>query len=365
MTRGRAHASTRRRRAARSRRIAPRRHDLLDIIAHVRTRWRLKLALRGAMHVRSASPSCCSCSPPTAWSGRGSAARLDHRVARRAARWRSSPSVFWFLVRPLRRQVSDEQVALYLEEHEPSLQATLLSAVEASRSRQPPNRRRWSARWSSRRSRRASRMDASRRVEQTPLRRYGVALAAVAAVALLVVLLGPAFLRNALSALLLRLGERRRRRRRTRIDVTPGQRLGAEGRRSDGHREAARLHDRGRRADGAPDADGSVRGAAAHPQRGRHVRRHALRRHRAARLLRRRRRRAVAGLHAEGRRRAVRAAARPRISTIRPTPASSRRRSRTAATSPCCAAPKCACSITPTMKTPGGRIALNDKDRSR
>jgi hypothetical protein len=33
--------------------------------------------------------------------------------------------------------VTDEQVALYLEEHEPSLQATLLSAVEASRVGKP------------------------------------------------------------------------------------------------------------------------------------------------------------------------------------------------------------------------------------
>ena len=42
-------------------------------------------------------------------------------------------AVLWFVVRPLRRKVSDEQVALYIEEHEPSLQATLLSAVETSR----------------------------------------------------------------------------------------------------------------------------------------------------------------------------------------------------------------------------------------
>ena len=38
-----------------------------------------------------------------------------------------------FFVRPLMRRVTDEQVALYLEEHEPSLQAEIISAVEASR----------------------------------------------------------------------------------------------------------------------------------------------------------------------------------------------------------------------------------------
>ena len=36
---------------------------------------------------------------------------------------------FW-LVRPLRRRVTDLQVALYVEEHEPSLQAAILSAVD-------------------------------------------------------------------------------------------------------------------------------------------------------------------------------------------------------------------------------------------
>ena len=33
--------------------------DLVGIIAHVRTRWRLKLALRGALYVLG-SPSRCS-----------------------------------------------------------------------------------------------------------------------------------------------------------------------------------------------------------------------------------------------------------------------------------------------------------------
>ena len=53
------------------------------------------------------------------------------RSASLAARrcW-SAPA--WFLVRPLLRKVSDEQVALYLEEHEPSLEATIITAMEPS-----------------------------------------------------------------------------------------------------------------------------------------------------------------------------------------------------------------------------------------
>ncbi len=37
---------------------------------------------------------------------------------------------WFFFVRPLGRRVSDQQVALYLEEHEPSLQEALVSAVD-------------------------------------------------------------------------------------------------------------------------------------------------------------------------------------------------------------------------------------------
>ena len=39
----------------------------------------------------------------------------------------------WFLVRPLMRKVSDEQVALYLEEHEPSLEAVIITAMDSER----------------------------------------------------------------------------------------------------------------------------------------------------------------------------------------------------------------------------------------
>ena len=45
--------------------------------------------------------------------------------------------------------------------------------------------------------------NAARRVEEEPLRRWGVTLAGLALAAVLIVLLGPAFVRNALSAILL------------------------------------------------------------------------------------------------------------------------------------------------------------------
>ena len=42
--------------------------------------------------------------------------------------------LFHFFIKPLKRQVSDASVALYLEEHEPNLRSIILSAVDAKRS---------------------------------------------------------------------------------------------------------------------------------------------------------------------------------------------------------------------------------------
>src|SRR5215472_6213486 len=45
--------------------------------------------------------------------------------------------VAWALVRPLRRSVTDSQVAMYLEECDPNLEAAIISAVEASAAENP------------------------------------------------------------------------------------------------------------------------------------------------------------------------------------------------------------------------------------
>ena len=54
-------------------------------------------------------------------------------------------------------RVTDEQVAMYLEEHEPSLEAAIISAVEAERAGSRRSRRRWCASWSRTRWRSAAR----------------------------------------------------------------------------------------------------------------------------------------------------------------------------------------------------------------
>ena len=109
--------------------------DLLGIIAEVRRRWRLKLALRGVVRVLAILVAFFLVAAFLMQWARFSP--LSIVLARVALAVTLATSVFWFLVRPLRRRVTDEQVALYLEEHEPSLQATLLSAVESSRTGNP------------------------------------------------------------------------------------------------------------------------------------------------------------------------------------------------------------------------------------
>src|SRR5688572_25827833 len=193
--------------------------DLVGIISHVRNRWRLKLALRGALFVLGAAFALFLVAAYAMEAVRFTGASIiASRVILAVA---FAASVFWFLVRPLRRKVTDEQVALYLEEHEPSLQATLVSAVEASRSGSGAESAALVRRVVEQAIEACAKTDAVRRVERMPLRRYGVALAGIAMAALLAVLIGPAFIRHAASALLL-LSRNIEAAVPYRISVTPG-----------------------------------------------------------------------------------------------------------------------------------------------
>jgi len=110
-------------------------------------------------------------------------------------------SIYFFIVKPLRRRVSDDQVALYLEEKEPSLQTMLISAVESSRAG-----RHWESsalveKLVAQAVEKCSEADTARRAEHGPLRANGAIFAGVVTAAILAVLLGPAFFRHALSAM--------------------------------------------------------------------------------------------------------------------------------------------------------------------
>jgi hypothetical protein len=103
------------------------RQELVRVIREARSRWRTKSLLRGGIVIV----------------GGALLALVLASVGLQATKF-SPSSVLWlrvgifaifagliagWLVRPMRRTVSDHQVALYLEEHEPKLQAAILGAV--------------------------------------------------------------------------------------------------------------------------------------------------------------------------------------------------------------------------------------------
>ncbi|HUG42049.1 MAG TPA: hypothetical protein VMM12_16395 [Longimicrobiales bacterium] len=105
------------------------RNELLAVIRSVRRRWRGRHLLTG-LAVTGATALVAGLVALAALDrlGEASAAVPWIRAAAGAA---VAVSAAWFLGRPLFRRVPDEDVALYLEEHEPSLEAAVLSAIEA------------------------------------------------------------------------------------------------------------------------------------------------------------------------------------------------------------------------------------------
>jgi hypothetical protein len=106
-----------------------------------------------------------------------------------------------FLVVPLWGRVPDERVALYLEEHEPSLQAAVLSAVEKGREAPAAGRLDHSPALVDRLVETAiekcQTIEYGRPVERRSLRKASALLAGAAALGMLVAILSPAFLRHA------------------------------------------------------------------------------------------------------------------------------------------------------------------------
>ncbi|MBR9990901.1 MAG: hypothetical protein KFH98_14160, partial [Gemmatimonadetes bacterium] len=102
---------------------------LLDVIGAVRRRWRMKVLLRGLLIT-------CSAGLLLFIAAAYGLERMNFAAgAVMAFRMLAIGTVLALIVRfialPLRRPVTNEQVALYLEEHEPSLQNTLISALDA------------------------------------------------------------------------------------------------------------------------------------------------------------------------------------------------------------------------------------------
>jgi uncharacterized protein DUF4175 len=201
---------------------------LRQVIHDVRRRWRLKVALRGLAVVLAASLATIALS---AWAmdhfryedWAVSAFRLFAYVSLLALAVR-------FLVVPLWGRLSEERVALYVEEHEPSLQAAVLSAVEVGRpegGRARDVSRALAERLVQDAVEKCQTIDHGRHVERQGLRRASGLLAAAAALGMLVTILSPAFLRHAAPYLFA--PWRGRNARPYAIDVDPGNATVARG----------------------------------------------------------------------------------------------------------------------------------------
>ncbi|WP_419938141.1 hypothetical protein [Candidatus Palauibacter sp.] len=173
-------------------------HQLLEIVRGVRRRWRVRQLIQGVAVTLGIGFAVFF----IATFGIDRLRFDDGAVlAFRILLWVAAAGLAaWFVVRPLLRRVSDAQVALYLEEHEPSLKAAFLAAIERAGS--PGARSGLDARLLEVAARRARRVDRGRRVERDRLRRSTAWFAGVATAVLLIALFGPAFQGTAGSLLL-------------------------------------------------------------------------------------------------------------------------------------------------------------------
>ena len=174
------------------------RAQLLDVVRQVRRRWRIKLALRGAVGFLLAGVVAIVAMAYTLEALKFTAtAIVAFRIVTAVVLVAAGA---WFFARPLSRKVTDEQVALYLEEHEPTLDSTILSAMEESE--KPGD---WSPvliqRLIENAIVRVHEIQEGHRIERDPMRRYAWLAGGVVVGAVALFTFGPAYLRHALSAI--------------------------------------------------------------------------------------------------------------------------------------------------------------------
>ncbi len=179
--------------------------ELLRVIRSVRRRWRLKVALRGAAIVLGFGLLALG----------ASAFALDHfryspwaiATFRILAYSAILALIARYLVLPLLTRLGDERVALYIEEHDPDLQAALLSAVawdpERVKRERPDLSPALAERLHEEVIERCQQIDLGRAVEGRSLKRFSGTLAGVALAGMVAVLLSPAFIRQAAPFLLM------------------------------------------------------------------------------------------------------------------------------------------------------------------
>jgi hypothetical protein len=172
------------------------RPDLLAEIRAARRRWRLRVLLHGLAWVGVGGLVVVLVA---AWGVDRLRFSPTSLAAFRAFAWGTIAALFaWRVLRPLARRVSDEQVALYLEEHESALDGAVLGAVAAGRAPAENVSPALVDRIVARAVDRLASVDGGRRIERPTLQRSGGVLAAVAVVSVGAWLLGPGGVRTGL-----------------------------------------------------------------------------------------------------------------------------------------------------------------------
>jgi len=176
---------------------------VLPIIRRIRNRWRLRIALKGAAVVLGASFAAFLISAYGLELLRFSPSAV---TALRVGTWAAVAVLAGvFLVRPLLRRIDDEKVALYLEEHEPSLEAAILGAVQVEKTGREETRftsPELLQRLVEQAVEKASDVEYGNRIEQRALYQASGALGVVTIGVLAFIFMGPSNLRYGVNALL-------------------------------------------------------------------------------------------------------------------------------------------------------------------
>jgi hypothetical protein len=180
--------------------------QLLRVVRYVRNRWRLRNLLKGAAFLLLFGLVAFAVSAYgmeqfryTVWSVR--LFRIFTYLALLAL-------VLRFVVRPWTKRVTDEQVALYMEEHDPTLKEALSSAIEMGRPiAGDEDRRRFLSpklieKLVQQTVERCENVDYGHGIEKDALKRSSAVLLSVAVGGMVAVLLSPSFLRYGASLLL-------------------------------------------------------------------------------------------------------------------------------------------------------------------
>ncbi|MHB1225720.1 MAG: hypothetical protein ACYC2G_16955, partial [Gemmatimonadaceae bacterium] len=174
--------------------------ELDDSLRRVRTRRLWRVALHGASAViATAILLLLGASALFVWTDGGAAVTAVRLLALAALAFAG----WWWLVRPLRRRPSDAQIAHFLEEREPSLDAAVLSAVDVRALHAHGGAGALDGRLASEASARLRGVDGGRHVERRPLQVHATVAALLAAVLVGLAVGGPAAVRQAARLILL------------------------------------------------------------------------------------------------------------------------------------------------------------------